>query len=157
MANKIPVILRFWAHVTKSPHSKGCWEWAGALWDSGYGRFHNADHRGRSVRAHRVSWELHKGKIPKGKLVCHKCDNRKCVNPEHLFLGTALDNNRDAVRKDRSARGTRQWQARLSEADVKEIRRAYENGFSPWLLAYWFEISCGHVYSIVEKKRWAHI
>lgn len=85
---------RFWSKVSKS---EGCWEWTAAL-RSGYGVFY-AD--GRLHRAHRVSWEIANGPIAEGLLVCHRCDNRRCVRPDHLFLGTSTDNNRDMTEKGR--------------------------------------------------------
>jgi hypothetical protein len=72
----------------------GCWEWQGQLWSNNYGKY-------RGQRAHRWSYEHFIGPIPAGMLVCHRCDNRKCVNPEHLWLGTYLDNNWDSINKGR--------------------------------------------------------
>src|SRR5690349_3504200 len=86
---------RFWSIVDKS---KDCWEWKNSLNQSGYGVFYQ---NSVGYFAHRVSYFLMNGEIPIGLLVCHKCDNPKCVNPEHLFLGTSKDNMLDKVLKGR--------------------------------------------------------
>jgi hypothetical protein len=97
-----PVSERFWRYVSK-PVLEGCWEWTGAKDQSGYGRLasRTPDGRRTTVMAHRVSWEIHHGPIPPGLNPCHRCDNRGCSNPDHLFLGTQKDNVHDAIAKGR--------------------------------------------------------
>lgn len=91
---------RFFDKINKTDD---CWEWNASLrGKTGYGAFKL---NGKVIDAHRVSYELHFGIIPKGVLVCHRCDNRKCVNPNHLFLGTYKDNHQDGVDKGRIING----------------------------------------------------
>ena len=89
--------VRFWRYVEKT---ESCWNWVGkGFYPGNYGSFY---FKGKTRRAHRVSWILHNGEIPKGMCVCHHCDNPKCVRPDHLFLGTYKDNIWDAIKKGRS-------------------------------------------------------
>lgn len=88
---------RFWSNVRKT---ETCWEWTGSLWSKEYGKIRR---NGSTIGAHRASYEMHFGKIPRGMSVCHRCDNPKCVRPSHLFLATQSGNMRDCVRKGRSA------------------------------------------------------
>jgi len=116
---------RFWSKVSKS---EGCWEWLASLDSRGYGNFGmpREDGSGRFImqRAHRVAWQLEHGAIPSSMVVCHSCDNRKCVNPAHFFLGSQRDNMADCVKKNRlgDRSGERNPKARLTEAQVRELR-----------------------------------
>ena len=114
-------IIRFWENVQMS---EDCWEWTGHLWPTGYGRFRL---NGGPVLAHRLSWTIYYGDIPEGIFVCHKCDNRKCVRPDHLFLGTSLDNLRDSARKGRQAKNPF-TSGIVSPKGVDEIRNKYASG-----------------------------
>lgn len=112
---------RFWAKVNKGTES-GCWEWT-ARTHKGYGQMGGGSKRGDYIKpAHRISWEIHFGPIPDGLWVLHKCDNRKCVNPDHLFLGTVLDNTRDMDSKGRGARGIKHPITKLNEEQVLKIK-----------------------------------
>jgi len=97
-----PIADRFWAKVDKSIAS-GCWEWQSSIRGNGYGAFftHLIEEGRKCYGAHRYSWMLAHGPIPDGLWVLHKCDNRICVNPDHLFLGDRTDNMRDCAQKGR--------------------------------------------------------
>lgn len=153
---------RFWAKVHKRK-GDGCWEWRAALNSAGYGVMASAPGRGaKTVKAHRYSWQMHRGPIPKGMFVCHRCDNPKCVRPDHLFLGTSGDNHSDMVRKGRGVAPPRQLgssnvNAKLTPAVVRVLRRLAADGVRVRLLADASGVSTTTIHSLLKGKTWAHV
>ena len=120
----------------------------------GYGLIHEGQRPKRyKVLAHRRSWELSVGPIPKGKCVLHKCDNPGCVRPGHLFLGTQADNMHDMKAKGRQARGAKLPQTKLSDEAVNAIRALYNAGEPQAVLAKEYGVSQSAISMVVNRKR----
>jgi hypothetical protein len=146
---------RFWFYVQKS---SGCWLWTAGTFGGRYGQFRAGKQK---VRAHRAAWLLAGKTIPAGLILCHRCDNAKCVRTSHLFLGTDADNARDRDLKGRTSKrpttrlpGELNPAARLTEQQVAEIRRRNVGGESQRTLAAAFNISQSQVGNIVRGKSW---
>lgn len=147
--------------LRSSISSNGCWEWDGST-RSGYGRItvgSRTDGTRRTMSAHRLSYELHFGDIPDGMEVCHKCDNRRCVNPYHLFLGTRQDNIDDRERKRRNnpPKGEKHPKAKLTEADVLAIREKRSAGVSYGKLAKEYGVCKKTVMDVASGKHWSYL
>lgn len=120
---RTPLKTRFDAKVDRSGGAGACWPWTGAKFKTGYGAIAKGGDSGAQA-SHRVAWMLTNGPIPEGLYVCHRCDNRSCCNPDHLFLGTAQQNTDDMMSKGRlSPRRTK-----LSSDDVRAIRCSADRG-----------------------------
>lgn len=135
----------------------GCWEWIGSTNSLGYGQTWA---NGKSVPAHRYSYELAFGSIPDGLCVCHRCDNRKCVNPDHLFLGTYQDNVSDMIAKGRHRpnRGTNNGRAKLTDDQVVAIRERYNVGdVGVDDLAREYKVGSTTIGQVVRGEKWRHI
>lgn len=161
MLHNNPLKTKFMAKVDKNgpihPVCGRCWIWIGRLARDGYGIIviDRVD-----KRAHRVSYSLFVGKIPNGLGVLHKCDNRSCVNPNHLTVGTQQDNADDMTSKMRQAYGERNANAKLTDSVVAEIICLYKprrRGLGTHALAKRFGISQATVHGIVTGVSWKHL
>lgn len=141
-------LSRFWSKVAIGD---GCWEWQAYRMKNGYGTAYVG---GRKRTAHRVAFSLWHGKDPGGKLVCHHCDNRGCVRPSHLYLGSHKDNSSDMVERGRSTKGESHPLARLTKSDVLAIRASKKSGVA---LAREYGVSAPHISDILSGKKWGHL
>jgi hypothetical protein len=135
----------------------GCWNWMAAKDRDGYGML--THHRGKQIRAHRASYELHVAKIPTGLLVCHLCDNPSCINPEHLFVGTPKENTQDMMKKNRRPvlSGERHPNAKLTDDQVAQIIQLRSEKRLLKDIANQFNISFQTVSSITKGTTWNRI
>ncbi len=157
---------RFWSKLRRVGE---CLEWTNVVDKDGYGQCYP---RNGIRRAHRMAFFLHNGRIDDRLAVLHRCDNPRCCNPSHLYQGTMLDNAQDCVWRKRRPRGSdHHWnrsrenlragskcsQSRITEADVKDIRRMYEYGVSQSALARLYGVTQGAIWRIVKRKSWRHV
>lgn len=148
-------IKYFWKRVEKK---ESCWHWVGPLGRTGYGCAW-MKYIPLRTSAHRLSWMIHNGPIPPGEgyhgtCVLHKCDNPPCVNPEHLFLGTAADNATDKTRKGRTPHGVNHHKTKLKPADVLAIR---ESKLSNYRLGMAFRVNPMAIKQIKQGTSWKHL
>lgn len=147
-----PAEIRF---HEKYRRDSGCWLWTAGSEAIGYGKF--GVRRGLVVRAHRYMWESIHGPVPPGFQVCHSCDVRACVNPAHLFLGTPAENSGDMAKKGRSTRGQKNPMAKLTELQVRNIRRSHATGRDRRSLARQYGVRPECIDRIVSRRRWGHV
>jgi len=148
-------IDRFMSNINKVIES-GCWEWKNSVVCHGYG---NIKINKKNIRVHRFSYELHYGEFEPELHVLHKCDNRKCVNPEHLFLGINKDNVDDKVSKDRQAQGSQNGNSLLNENQVKEIKVLLQNKYYGYIkdMCEKYDVSERCIFDIKLGRTWKHI
>ena len=156
MGRKTKTLRQRFDEVGYTVDENGCWNWKGLMRKNGYGSI------GRHGKAHRASFELFFGPIPERMDVCHRCDNRRCVNPEHLFIGTRLDNMRDCKAKGRIARTQRFGESnpasKLTSNIVLAIREEYrhERG-QQRRLAKKYGVTRSTIWLVVHRKKWRHV
>lgn len=175
---------RFEPKVDQTTTPDGCWTWTGATNSHGYGTIRRGPSRQETIGAHVAAWEIERGPVPPGMCVLHRCDNRPCVRVDHLFLGTKGENNADRDAKGRTARGDRSGRrlhpeswigvrmgpapedvlrgersgaAKLTDDDVREIRRLRAVNVSGSVIARQFGISKQNVSSIGLRQTWKHV
>lgn len=144
---------RFFEKVELIPFHT-CWEWIAGKNSSGYGLF---NYLGKPISSHRVSWLLHNGDIPNELYVLHKCDNRTCVNPDHLFLGTHKDNQEDKIKKGRQWHpyGIKNKKAKLNLELVNEIKKKYStNKYTQFELSVDYKVCRSTIAYIVRHETW---
>ncbi len=149
-------IANFWKRV-KMPSLFECWEWTGGVDGCGYGQLRG--NNVKLVKAHRFSYILANGEIPKGMCVLHTCDNPPCCNPDHLFLGTHADNSQDKVNKGRQSKlkGERAGRAKLTDKNVREIRSLIAKGWVYTRIARRFGVGKSTIGYIGTGETWTHV
>jgi hypothetical protein len=150
---------KFWTLVNKNgpvhPTLGKCWEWMGYKQNGRYGKLSCL-----GMQTHRYSWTIHHGAIPEGLSVLHHCDNPKCVNPKHLFLGTQQDNLADMRSKGHQVRGESQGSAKLTAQQVRDIRalyRRYSHEYGSAALARKYGVSPIQIWKIATRQQWRHV
>ena len=151
MRAKNPV-ERFWSMISPEPNS-GCWLWDGGNIKTQKG-YYQIGVNGKLKQVHRFAYERYRGPVPPGLLVCHTCDVRCCVNPDHLFLGTPADNTADMIRKGRMPRGKGRWNAKLTDQQVLEIKTS---PLSSYVLGERYKISARTIRKIRQRRIWTHV
>lgn len=151
-------VARFWANVDKTDN---CWNWIGGTFGGRYGQFRIGK---KKVKAHRFSWWLIGRTIPDGLILCHTCDNMKCVRPVHLFLGTHADNAHDRDAKGRTAKdhsprlpGETNPAAKLTDGQVRTIRASLAEGKLRREIATEFSVSRSTINGIARGESWRHL
>lgn len=133
----------------------GCWIWTGATRNKmGHGALRLGGRKGKTIWAHRASYELHTGEVPEGMCVCHRCDVPSCVNPDHLFLGTRKDNIADMVNKDRNAKGSKAKWAKITEEIALKIKKSTK---PTAVLGEIYGLSRQSVADIRYGRTWKHV
>jgi len=152
------IYQRLWSGIQINRET-GCWDWTKSLTSSGYGKIYtdSLGRRSKLETVHRLMYKLFIGKIPDHMQVCHKCDNKRCVNPTHLYAGTQQDNTNDAKERHLLARGEKNGYAKLTSSQVQQIRVFKLNGMSSRDIGTKFNITQRHANAIIKGNSWNHI
>ena len=149
--------------LEKVKESGSCWLWTGASRSNGYGNAWVGPRNNRkTISAHRLSWIIHHGPIQAGLYVCHTCDNRLCVNPDHLWLGTQSDNITDMYNKGRGdrtskSRGQSKHNARFTDEQIRDVRRVFLEGRTRAEIARQYGVTWRTVDLIVKGETWREV
>lgn len=152
MRGRVNQYADVWERVAKGAFDE-CWPWQGGVNSKGYGQMRV---NYKQLPAHRIAYIDATGIQPGELCVLHRCDNPPCCNPAHLFLGTRGDNNRDCAAKGRTLRGSLHHQAKLTEAEVAEIRARRARGEQGIAIAAAFGITAAMVSRIIRRQNWTH-
>lgn len=144
--------LLYYTNVPEDPNA--CWIWQAHKNPAGYGDFYIEDVR---YSAHRTSYEVFNGPIPKGVHVLHRCDNPSCVSPRHLFLGDAKVNSDDKRKKWRHIYGKKQWRAKLTDEKVRQIRELAKQGVHVNEIAMRFGMTQAPIRDVICRRSWKHV
>lgn len=165
---------KFFASIDQCESIENCWNWTGPLQAKRYARLAVGTSGGPNFffeMGHRFSWRIHCGEIPDGMQINHRCDNPKCVNPHHLFLGTQMDNMRDKIAKGRAScgekhsvatklktpRGSRNAAAKLTEADIPQVLHLANKGETQRNIAARFGVTKNAIGQILRGESWQHV
>lgn len=141
--------------IEKVNKTDTCWEWTAGKYRGGYGHFRKkVGDKWKMYKAHRYSYEYFKGPIEKGLLICHSCDNTSCVNPDHLFSGTAAENTLDMRKKGRCGKPTHPWGKNLTKVIADQIRQDHRNGMKYVEIQKKYDVSKQQVSRIILNKIW---
>lgn len=145
-------------------NNNGCWEWVKNRNKDGYGGLR---YKSKTWMAHRLSYTFYKGPIPEGMLVCHKCDNPPCINPDHLFIGNNSDNMMDAYRKGRwkgvlgyrkkTCKGENHWYSKFKPEIILEIRKLFKSGLRIIDICNKYNMNHATVSDICKRRSWKHL
>jgi hypothetical protein len=147
--NLLSQISRYSEHL-----QNGCIEWTGAVNKWGYGLINTP----KTIRVHRVVASIHLGfDLSSPLFVCHKCDNPRCINPDHLFIGTAISNSFDCITKGRNSKGEMHGRSKLNNDQVRNIRISAARGQHKPDLARQYKVNTATIYKVVNRTSWKHV